>query len=106
MATKLCSDKLFIAANNIAGRKKISFSIVRYGNVFGSRGSVLPLFLQAQKQSYFPITNKEMTRFNITLDQGVEFVKFCIDHSIGGEIFVPKLKSIRVVDIADAINQD
>ena len=103
-ATKLCSDKLFIAANNIAGKKKISFSIVRYGNVFGSRGSVLPLFLKAQKQSYFPITNKEMTRFNITLDQGVEFVKFCIDHSIGGEIFVPKLKSIRVVDIADAIN--
>ena len=73
-------------------------------NVFGSEVYLNSLFLKAQKQSYIPITNKEMTRFNITLDQGVEFVKFCIDHSIGGEIFVPKLKSIRVVDIADAIN--
>ena len=102
-ATKLCSDKLFIAANNITGSKKIKFSVVRYGNVLGSRGSVVPMFLSL-KGKEFPITDKRMTRFNITIDQAVNFVLTCMKHSFGGEIFVPKIPSYRIIDVAKAIN--
>ena len=102
-ATKLCSDKLFIAANNITGSKKIKFSVVRYGNVLGSRGSVVPMFLSL-KGKEFPITDKRMTRFNITIDQAVNFVLTCMKYSFGGEIFVPKIPSYRIIDVAKAIN--
>ncbi len=101
-ATKLCSDKLFISANNIKGKKSISFSVVRYGNVMMSRGSVIPQFLK--NKNNIKITDKRMTRFNIELDQGVEFVIFCLNQSIGGEIFVPKLQSYNIVDLAKAIS--
>ncbi len=101
-ATKLCSDKLFISANNIKGKKNISFSVVRYGNVMMSRGSVIPQFLK--NKNNIKITDKRMTRFNIGLDQGVEFVLFCLTHSIGGEIFVPKLSSYNILDLAKAIS--
>ena len=101
-ATKLCSDKLFISANNIKGKKNISFSVVRYGNVMMSRGSVIPQFLK--NKNNIKITDKRMTRFNIGLDQGVEFVLFCLTHSIGGEIFVPKLQSYNILDLAKAIS--
>ncbi len=103
-ATKLCSDKLFIAANNIRGKRDIIFSIVRYGNVMGSRGSVIPLFLKAKKTGVLPITDPEMTRFNITLEQGVNLVIYALEHALGGEIFVPKLPSYRIVDLAKAID--
>ena len=103
-ASKLASDKLFIAANNIKGDKKITFSVVRYGNVMGSRGSVLPLFLKLKKTGYLPITDKEMTRFNITLLEGVKFVHSCIDKMWGGEIFVPKIPSFRIIDLAQVIS--
>ena len=104
-ATKLTSDKLFVAANNYRGELKTKFSVVRYGNVLNSRGSVLPLFLSQSKSSKsFTITNLEMTRFNITLDQGVEFVCKCFERMLGGEIFVPKIPSFRVHDLAKAIN--
>ena len=102
-ATKLCSDKLFIAANNIVGNRDLTFSVVRYGNVMGSRGSVIPFFLEKAKHGSLPITHKEMTRFNITLKEGVNMVLWAIDNSKGGEIFVPKLPSYRVVDLAFAI---
>jgi UDP-N-acetylglucosamine 4,6-dehydratase/5-epimerase len=102
-ATKLCSDKLFIAANNITGSKKIKFSVVRYGNVLGSRGSVVPMFLSLNGNE-FPITDKRMTRFNITIDQAVNFVLTCMKHSFGGEIFVPKIPSYRIIDVVKAIN--
>ena len=101
-ATKLCSDKLFIAANNIKGKKDIKFSVVRYGNVIGSRGSVVPSFLQ-QKERPLEITDKNMTRFNITLDQGVDFVLWVIKNMKGKEIFVPKIASYRILDLAKAI---
>ncbi len=101
-ATKLCSDKLFISANNIKGKKNISFSVVRYGNVMMSRGSVIPQFLK--NKNNIKITDKRMTRFNIGLDQGVEFVLFCLTHSIGGEIFVPKLQSYNILNLAKAIS--
>tara|TARA_B100000242_G_scaffold155600_1_gene111204 strand:+ start:126 stop:1112 length:987 start_codon:yes stop_codon:yes gene_type:complete len=101
-ATKLCSDKLFIAANNYAG-KKIIFSVVRYGNVMNSRGSVLPLFMKQRDQGYFTITNQEMTRFNITLEESVEFVLKICEKSVGYEIFVPKIPSFKVVDLASAV---
>ena len=103
-ATKLASDKLFIAANNIVGDQKISFSVVRYGNVFGSRGSIIPYFLSNYHRSYFPITDKSMTRFHITLKQGIEFVIMSLSKMYGGEIFVPKLPSIKIMDIASAID--
>ncbi len=104
-ATKLCSDKLFCAANNIIGKRKMKFTVVRYGNVLGSRGSVLPFFMNRKKQnSYFPITNKDMTRFNLTLDQGVEVVLWSLKNSYGGEIVVPKLKSFKITDLARAID--
>lgn len=101
-ATKLSSDKLFIAANNIVGKNKSQFSIVRYGNVVNSRGSVIPLFkkLIEDKSKYIPITHKDMTRFWITLDQGINFVAECYSLMIGGETFIPKIPSIRIVDLA------
>ncbi len=104
-ATKLCSDKLFIAANNIKGKKDIKFSVVRYGNVFGSRGSVYPVFKNFVNKGYFPITDKNMTRFNITIEEGVELVIKTLKTAIGGEIIIPKLKSFRIVDLAKALNK-
>jgi len=103
-ATKLASDKLFISANNIVGGKDIRFSVVRYGNVFGSRGSVVPFFIKHQSKDYFPITDKDMTRFHITLEQGIQFVLMSLVKMYGGEIFIPKLKSIKIVDLAKAID--
>ena len=94
-ATKLCSDKLFVTANNIKGKRKIKFSVVRYGNVLGSRGSVLPLFIEQSKSNIFTITHKEMTRFSITLKEGVEFVEWCINNNFGGEIFVQDTKFLN-----------
>jgi UDP-N-acetylglucosamine 4,6-dehydratase len=107
-ATKLCSDKLFVAGNNIAGGKKTRFSVVRYGNVVGSRGSVVPFFkkLIAQGTDHLPITHKEMTRFWITLQQGVDFVLKNFERMKGGELFVPKIPSVRIVDLASAIASD
>lgn len=105
-ATKLCSDKLFISANNIKGNKDIKFSVVRYGNVFGSRGSVFNIFKKYKKKGFFPITDKEMTRFNITLDQGVDLVMNSLNNNFGGEIVVPKLKSFKIVDLAKAIKKN
>ena len=101
-ATKLCSDKLFLSANNIKGRKDIKFSVVRYGNVMGSRGSVLPFFLKQKKE--IPITDKRMTRFNISIEQSVEMVVWALKNNKGGEIFVPKIPSFRIIDLAKAIN--
>ena len=101
-ATKLCSDKLMLTANNIKGKQNIKFSVVRYGNVLGSRGSVLPLFLKCEK--YFPITHRDMTRFNITLDQSINMVLWVLNNNIGGEIFVPKIPSLKIVDLAKAID--
>ena len=102
-ATKLCSDKLFIAANNIVGSKNILFSVVRYGNVMGSRGSVIPFFIKKSKTGVLPITDINMTRFNICLREGINMVLWAIDNSLGGEIFVPKIPSYNVSDLADAI---
>ena len=102
-ATKLTSDKLFIAANNYKGKKNIKFSVVRYGNVMGSRGSVIPYFLDTKKKNYINITDTKMTRFNITLDQGVNFVIKCLNIMWGGELFVPKIPSYKITDIASAI---
>ncbi|MCG3110440.1 MAG: UDP-N-acetylglucosamine 4,6-dehydratase (inverting) [Candidatus Manganitrophus sp. SB1] len=102
-ATKLCSDKLFIAGNSYAGRKITRFGVVRYGNVVGSRGSVVPHFLQLKKGDSVPVTDERMTRFWITLDQGVDFVLKALDQMKGGEIFVPKIPTATIVDIAKAI---
>jgi len=102
-ATKLVSDKLFVAANNIRGEHKIRFCVVRYGNVIGSRGSVVPFFLKQRKQGFLPITHKGMTRFNISLDEGADLVMFALQHQLGGEIFVPKIPSYRILDVAEAI---
>ena len=102
-ATKLTSDKLFVAANNFIGLRDMKFSVVRYGNVMGSRGSVIPIFLQKKASGELPITDKRMTRFNITLDEGVNFVLYCLEVMVGGEIFVPKIPSLRIIDIAKAI---
>lgn len=102
-ATKLCSDKLFTAANSYAGAKKISFAVVRYGNVVGSRGSVVPYFKKLRKTGKLPITDDRMTRFWITLDQGVRFVMDCFNRMKGGEIFVPKIPSMKVTDLAKAL---
>ncbi len=104
-ATKLCSDKLFISANNIKGKKDIKFSVVRYGNVFGSRGSVYNIFKSYQDKIFFPITHKDMTRFNITLDEGTDLVFNTIQSFFGGEIIVPKLKSFKITDLARSINE-
>lgn len=102
-ASKLCSDKLITAANNIGGRRNLKFAVVRYGNVMGSRGSVIPFFLDAAASGVLPITHPEMTRFNITLKEGVEMVLWSIDSALGGEIFVPKIPSYRILDLAEAI---
>lgn len=102
-ATKLVSDKLFIAGNNIKGNREISFSCVRYGNVMGSRGSVIPLFLKRANTGILPITDPKMTRFNITLEQASEMVFWVLNNSIGGEIFVPKIPSYLIEDLAEAI---
>lgn len=102
-ATKLCSDKLFIAANNFKGKRDLKFSVVRYGNVMGSRGSVIPLFLSRRHQGVLPITDARMTRFNITLDEGVSLVRFALENMWGGEIFVPKIPSYRILDLAEAV---
>ncbi|MCE2732404.1 MAG: UDP-N-acetylglucosamine 4,6-dehydratase (inverting) [Chryseotalea sp.] len=102
-ATKLASDKLFIAANNITGWNPIRFSVVRYGNVMGSNGSVIPFFLNKKKDGVLPITDPAMTRFNISLQGGVEMVLHALEHAWGGEIFVPKIPSYKILDVAEAI---
>jgi UDP-N-acetylglucosamine 4,6-dehydratase (inverting) len=102
-ATKLCSDKLFVAANNIQGSRGIRFSVVRYGNVMGSRGSVIPFFLERRKTGVLPITDPRMTRFNISLQEGVDMVLWSIEHALGGEVLVPKIPSYRITDVATAI---
>lgn len=104
-ATKLCSDKLFIAANNMKGKRKIIFSVVRYGNVMGSRGSVLPYFLEKKETGILPITDKNMTRFHITREEGVNLVLFALKDALGGEVYIPKLPSFRIVDLANAVAQ-
>ena len=102
-ATKLVSDKLFSAANNFKGSKDIKFSVVRYGNVMGSRGSVIPFFLSKKNEGVLPITHEEMTRFNISLQDGVDMVMYALGHHLGGEIFVPKIPSYRILDVAKAV---
>jgi UDP-N-acetylglucosamine 4,6-dehydratase/5-epimerase len=102
-ATKLCSDKLFVAANNIKGKRDIRFSVVRYGNVMGSRGSVVPFFLERRRTGALPITDERMTRFNIELQEGVDMVLWSIEHAWGGEVLVPKIPSYRITDLATAI---
>ena len=102
-ATKLASDKLFAAANNIKGSKDIRFSVVRYGNVMGSRGSVIPFFMKKKEEGVLPITHEEMTRFNISLQDGVNMVMYALEHHLGGEIFVPKIPSYKILDIAKAV---
>jgi UDP-N-acetylglucosamine 4,6-dehydratase (inverting) len=105
-ATKLTSDKLFIAANNIKGSRAVKFSVVRYGNVMGSNGSVMPFFLNKRKDGVLPITDKRMTRFNISLEDGCQMVFDAIEKAWGGELFVPKIPSYRIVDVATAIGPD
>ncbi|WP_057935967.1 UDP-N-acetylglucosamine 4,6-dehydratase (inverting) [Algoriphagus resistens] len=105
-ATKLTSDKLFIAANNIKGDNPIRFSVVRYGNVMGSNGSVIPFFLSRKATGILPITDPQMTRFNISLIGGVEMVMHALQHAWGGELFVPKIPSYRIMDVAEAIGPD
>ncbi len=105
-ATKLCSDKLFVAANNIKGNRKIIFSVIRYGNVMGSRGSVIPFFLKIKEKDYFPITNNKMTRFNISLNEAVKLVSWSIKNLKGGEILVPKIPSYKITDVAKAIKSN
>ena len=102
-ATKLCSDKLFIAGNTYGSRKDTIFSVVRYGNVVGSRGSVIPYFMKFKDNGYLPITDPNMTRFWITLEQAVEFVLHCLGCMCGGELFVPKIPSMNIMDLAKAI---
>lgn len=102
-ATKLCSDKLFVAANNIKGKRDIRFSVVRYGNVMGSRGSVIPFFLKKRESGVLPITDPRMTRFNISLCDGVDMVLWSVENAWGGEVLVPKIPSYRIVDVASAI---
>ena len=102
-ATKLTSDKLFIAANNLKGKSPISFSVVRYGNVMGSKGSVIPFFNDMKEHGEIPITDPRMTRFNITLEESIKIILFAIKNSVGGELFVPKLPSYSILDVAEAI---
>jgi len=102
-ATKLCSDKLFIAGNSYVGREHTIFSVARYGNVVGSRGSVIPFFLKKREEGILPITDPRMTRFWITLEQGVDFVLKCLELMVGGELFVPKIPSMNMMDLAKAI---
>ena len=105
-ATKLCSDKLFTAANNIRGKRDLRLSVVRYGNVMGSRGSVIPFFIERRKTGVLPITDTAMTRFNISLEEGVEMVIWALENARGGEIFVPKIPSYRITDVAKAIGPE
>lgn len=105
-ATKLASDKLFVAANNIKGWNPITFSVVRYGNVMGSNGSVIPFFLNKREDGVLPITSPDMTRFNISLQGGVDMVMHALEHAWGGEIFVPKIPSYKIMDVAEAIGPD
>lgn len=105
-ATKLCSDKLFVAANNIKGTRDLRCSVVRYGNVMGSRGSVIPFFLRQKARGTLSITDTRMTRFNISLQEGVDMVLWTFRHMLGGEIFVPKIPSYRICDVATAIDPD
>lgn len=105
-ATKLTSDKLFIAANNIKGTRDLRFSVVRYGNVMGSNGSVIPFFLQKKKSGVLPITDPNMTRFNISLNDGVKMVIHAIEYAWGGELFVPKIPSYRITDVATAVDEN
>lgn len=102
-ATKLCSDKLFVAANNMKGKRDVRFSVVRYGNVFGSRGSIVPFFLKKKKTGVLPITDERMTRFNISLEEGVQLVLNVLGKMRGGEVFVPRIPSYRIIDLAEAI---
>lgn len=102
-ATKLTSDKLFVAANNIKGASEIKFSVVRYGNVMGSNGSVIPFFINKRKEGYLPITDMKMTRFNISLDGGVDMVLHAMKNAWGGELFVPKIPSYKITEVAKAI---
>ncbi len=102
-ATKLCSDKLFIAGNSYVGQDSTTFSVVRYGNVAGSRGSVIPFFLKCRENGVLPITDPRMTRFWITLEQGVNFVLSCLETMVGGELFVPKIPSMNIMDLAKII---
>lgn len=102
-ATKLCSDKLFVAANNIRGHRDLRLSVVRYGNVMGSRGSVIPFFMDKRKTGVLPITDAAMTRFNISLQEGVDMVLWSIENAWGGEVLVPKIPSYRITDVATAV---
>jgi UDP-N-acetylglucosamine 4,6-dehydratase len=102
-ATKLTSDKLFVAANNVKGTNPIKFSVVRYGNVMGSNGSVIPFFLNKKKEGKLPITDVSMTRFNISLQGGVDMVMHAMEHAWGGEIFIPKIPSYKITDVAAAV---
>ena len=103
-ASKLCADKLFISANNIVGKNNINFSVVRYGNVIASRGSVVPIFLEKKKNLPFTITDKHMTRFSLTMDEAVKMVTWSLQNSQGGDIVIPKIKSYNILDIAKAID--
>ncbi|WP_201774481.1 UDP-N-acetylglucosamine 4,6-dehydratase (inverting) [Demequina aurantiaca] len=105
-ATKLASDKIFVAANNHSGKRDIKFAVVRYGNVLGSRGSIVPFFKERAIEGVIPITDDRMTRFTITLQEGVDFVLDCLERMWGGELFIPKIPSYRVVDVASAIAPD
>jgi len=105
-ASKLCSDKLFIAGNSYTTSDGCQFSVVRYGNVVGSRGSVIPFFIKQAKKGILPITDPRMTRFWITLQQGIEFVLFCLERMVGGELFIPKIPSMNIMDLATAICPD
>jgi UDP-N-acetylglucosamine 4,6-dehydratase len=105
-ATKLCSDKLFVAANNVIGHRDIRFSVVRYGNVMGSRGSVIPFFLEKRSSGVLPITDASMTRFNISLQEGVDMVLWSLENAWGGEVLVPKIPSYRITDVAQAIGPE
>ncbi|CDG81586.1 polysaccharide biosynthesis family protein [Janthinobacterium agaricidamnosum NBRC 102515 = DSM 9628] len=105
-ATKLCSDKLFVAANNIIGHRDLRFSVVRYGNVMGSRGSVIPFFLERRATGVLPITDTAMTRFNISLQEGVDMVLWSLENAWGGEVLVPKIPSYRITDVARAIGPE
>ena len=105
-ATKLCSDKLMVAGNILAGKQSVRFAVVRYGNVLGSRGSVIPFFKEQIKNGYLPITDINMTRFWLTIDEGIQFVLDSLSRMHGGEIFVPKIPSFKVVDVATVISPD
>lgn len=105
-ATKLTSDKLFIAANNIVGKQDVKFSVVRYGNVMGSNGSVIPFFMDRRASGVLPLTEPTMTRFNISLADGVKMVLHALEHSWGGELYVPKIPSYRITDVAEAIGPE